>query len=95
VKIELASHAVATLFPRTSTPPELNFFTEIAGHLELDAKRTRALASLTMQGRVVEIDLKSGDILWEYEHTLDVTPYMQLSGQGTDKRYARFGSGAY
>ena len=48
-----------------------------------------------MQGRVVEIDLKSGDILWEYDHILDVTPYMELSGQGTDKRYARFGSGAY
>jgi hypothetical protein len=74
----------------------LNFFSHIGGHVDLDAKRSRALVSLTMQGRALEIDLQTGDVLWEYDNTHDVTPYMASSGQGTDQRFARFGfTGAY
>jgi Arylsulfotransferase (ASST) len=95
-KIDLASHAVATLFPAANTPSELNFFSEFVGHIDLNAGRSHALVSLTMQGRVVEIDLQTGQVLWEYDNVHDVTPYMKTSGQGTDQRYARFGiTGAY
>jgi hypothetical protein len=96
VKIDLASREVSTIFPRADTPPELNFFTEIAGHMDLNANRSRALVSLTMQGRVLEIDLQTGEVLWEYDHVDDVTKYMESAGQDEGKRYARFGiNGAY
>ena len=95
-EIDLASHAVTTLFPRVNTPPELDFFSEIAGHVSLDSERSRALVSLTMQGRIVEVDLRTGEVLWEYEDTYDVTPYTEASGKGADQRFARFGfTGAY
>jgi len=94
VKIDLASRDVSTLFPAADTPPELNFFSKIAGHIDLDASRSRALVSLTMQGRVLEIDLRTGDVLWEYDHIQDVGDYM--GSQAEDERFARFGiNGAY
>jgi hypothetical protein len=96
VKIDLASRRMSTVFPRADTPPELNFFSEIAGHIDLDANRSRALVSLTMQGRVLEIDLATGQVLWEYDHVHDVSGYMESTGQGMDQRFARFGTtGAY
>jgi hypothetical protein len=95
-KINLATEATTTLFPGADTPPELNFFTKIAGEIELDASRERALVSLTMQGRGLEIDLRTGDVLWEYNDVHDVTEYMGSTGQGQPRLYARFGlSGLY
>ena len=88
-EIDLASHAVTTLFPRMNTPPELDFFSEIAGHVSLDSERSRALVSLTMRGRIVEVDLRTGEVLWEYENTYDVTPYTEASGKGADQRFAK------
>ena len=59
VKIDLASRRLTTLFPKASTPPELTFFSEFAGHIDLNAERSNALVSLTTKGRVVEIDLRT------------------------------------
>lgn len=96
VRIGLAAREVSTLFPVADTPPEVSFFSRIAGHIDLDMERSRVLASLTMQGRVLEIELQTGDVLWEYDHIHDVTRYMQSTGQGDNERFARFGiNGAY
>ena len=74
----------------------MNFFTDISGEIDLDAARERALVSLTMQGRGLEIDLRTGDVLWEYDDVHDVTEYMGSTGQGEPRQYARFGlSGFY
>jgi hypothetical protein len=95
-KINLATEATTTLFPGADTPPELNFFTDGAGEIELDASRERALVSLTLQGRGLEIDLRTGDVLWEYDDVHDVTEYVGSTGEGEPKQYARFGlSGIY
>jgi hypothetical protein len=72
----------------------MNFLSEIAGHIDLDATRSRALVSLTMQGRVLEIDLGTGEVLWAYDHIQDVGEYM--GSYGEDEHFARFGiNGAY
>jgi hypothetical protein len=95
-KINLATKATATLFPVTDTPQELNFYSEIAGQIDLDAARERVLVSLTMQGRQLEIDLQTQQVIWQYDHVFDITKYMELTGQGAAERYARFGiNGAY
>jgi hypothetical protein len=96
VEINLATDEASTAFPLSDTPAELDFFTEIAGHIDLNAERSRALVALTMRGRVLEIDLAKGEVLWEYDHINDVTEYMAATGQGEEQRFARFGiNGAY
>jgi hypothetical protein len=95
-KIDLTTRTLTTLFPNSGTPPELGFFSEYAGHVDLDLQRSSALVSLTTEGRVVEIDLRTGEVLWDYDNTHDVTPYMIKSGRGADQRFARFSiNGAY
>jgi len=93
-RIDLASPEASTLFPVAATPPEVNFLSGVAGHIDLDAERSRALVSLIMQGRVLEIDLRTGAVLWEYDHVQDVGDY--LRSRDEDERFARFGiNGAY
>jgi hypothetical protein len=93
-KINLETEEVTTLFPETDTPPQLNFFSEIAGNIDLDAARDRALVALTMQGRGLEIDLRTGDVLWEYDQVYDVTEYMKSTRKDDAGEYARFNLGS-
>lgn len=88
VKMNLGSEEFETLFPRSDTPPDVDFHTDVSGFIDLSEDRSRALVSLTMQGRALEIDLRSGDILWQYDDVHDVSSIVEA---GSDQRYARFG----
>lgn len=65
VRIGLRSHEAETVYP-PADGSVTDFFTETAGHIALSPDRRRALVSLTRQGRAVELDLASGEVLWEY-----------------------------
>ena len=95
VKIDLTSEASETVFPRADSP-NLDFFTDLSGNFDLDPRRSRALVALTMQGRIVELDLRSGQVLWEYENTHEVEKYLEGKGEAAEESYATFGvSAAY
>ena len=73
IKLDYRSGVVDTLFPRPTTPDDFEFFTFNAGHIGLHESRTRALVSLTQQGRIIEVDLETGDVLWEYVNTHEIS----------------------
>jgi Arylsulfotransferase (ASST) len=94
-EIDLAAPSAETVFPLPESQ-NLDFFTEIAGHYDLDSERSRALVALTMQGRLVEIDLASRQVLWEYKNTHEVGDYLESIGERPEEDFATFGlSAAY
>jgi len=81
------------VFPKDG--PDGDIYTDAGGHFDLNDARTRMLLSLTFQGRVLEIDLDSGEILWEYATSHDVGDYKEANDlEGSP--YVRFiANGAY
>jgi Arylsulfotransferase (ASST) len=73
VRLEYGGDHVETVFPRADAGGD--FFTDAAGHIDPHPDGSRALVSLTDQGRVLEIDLQKGNVLWELVNTHDLTRY--------------------
>ena len=73
VRLEYGRDRVETVFPRADAGGD--FFTDAAGHIDPHPDGRRALVSLTDQGRVLEIDLQNGNVLWELVNTHDLTRY--------------------
>lgn len=68
VKIDFRTGLPSTLFPRSvADMPDL-CRTVNSGHLEISADGRYALMTLTHQGAAWEIDLESGQVVWEYIH---------------------------
>lgn len=87
LEIDMLTNAARTIYPPDTGNPD--FFTATAGVLSLNGDRTRALASLTRQGRTLEIDLRNGELIWEYHNTHDV------SGLADDKDGNAIASGRF
>jgi len=66
VRLDLFTQGSETLFPVAANPLPGPFFTETAGHLDLHRDGRRALVAVARQGRIWEIDLSGGRLLWEY-----------------------------
>jgi len=66
VRLDLFTQGSETLFPVAANPLPGPFFTETAGHLDLHRDGRRALVAVARQGRIWEIDLSDGRLLWEY-----------------------------
>ena len=83
------------LFPRPDGDDSINFYTENAGHIDPHPDGTRALVSLTRQGRVLEIDLQQGRVLWELLNTHDPGPYADRVGADRGQVVRFEATGAY
>jgi len=94
VRLKYGSDVVAEVFPRSDVDTSINFYTENAGHIDPHPDGTRALVSLTRQGRVLEIDLQQGRVLWELINTHDPGPYADQVGaeQGQVVRFSAIGA---
>lgn len=66
VRLDFGRQVPQTLFPLPSQPLPTPFFTETAGHLDIHPQGRRALVALAHQGRIWEIELAGGHLLWEY-----------------------------
>ena len=88
VKLNMVDAAAEVLFPLTDTPDSINFLSATAGHIALNGDQSRAIVSLTRQGRSLEIELATGRVLWEYINTHDVTGI--VSSANDEPVYARF-----
>ena len=90
IGIDVASHLARTIFPKLDSSPSLDFYTDVSGHFDLDRARWRALVSLSLQGRVIEIDLETGQILWGYAAVYNISDYLQSDGEDASPAYALF-----
>jgi len=76
VAIDVSSGHAQTVFPRKDMKiPSRPFFSETAGHIDVHADQKRMLVSWTHQGLVWEIDMESGEVLWEYLNTHPVSNF--------------------
>ena len=75
--VNVDSSAFESVFPRAGVElPEMEFRTKNAGSIDTSAGGDRILVSWTRQGLVWEIDVSSGELLWEFvnTHTVDGRP---------------------
>jgi hypothetical protein len=89
VSINMASRTAETVFPLPDGP-SLDFFTRIAGNFDLNAERRRALVVLSMQGRIVEIDLRTGEVIWEYKNVQNIRRYLEARDETSEHDFATF-----
>ena len=93
VRIDLVKGTVHTVFPQGGVESDsglLPFFSQVAGHIDVSADGKRALVSVTHQGRLVEIDVASGQPLWVYDNTHDIAPFLKRNGLSDKRTRARF-----
>ena len=90
ISIDVASHLTETVFPKTEDELSLDFYSDVAGHIDLDQRSTRALVSVYDQGRILEVDLATGRILWEYDNIQDISDYLLSEGKDTSQPNALF-----
>ncbi len=90
ISIDLGTQDAQTVFPGESTPKSVAFFSESAGHIDVHEDGTRALVSASRQGRVLEVDLRTGDVLWEYVNTHDIGRFLEAKGRDAETRFGRF-----
>ena len=73
VTVDVGTSKADTVFPRPGSPlPEATFRSKTAGHIDLAGTGDRMLVSWTKQGLVWEIDLRTGEVLWELVNNHDV-----------------------
>lgn len=90
VEIDVASQLPEIVFPEPGKAPSQNFFSDVAGYIDLDPGSSRALVSLYDQGRVIEVDLATAEVLWEYAKVDDVSDYVQSNADDASPTYALF-----
>ncbi|MEO1189165.1 MAG: hypothetical protein AAFW60_08830, partial [Pseudomonadota bacterium] len=91
--IDMASGELETLYPTDDVPLDERFYTRQAGHFVLSEDNDRALTSLTLDGILKEVDLRSGEIIWEYENIHDMTDHPDTADDGNLGDFTRFQTG--
>jgi DNA-binding beta-propeller fold protein YncE len=70
LSVNLGSSLAETVFPRPdSSLPQHAFYSDTAGHIDIDPAGNRVLVAFTHQGLVLEIDAGTGEVLWEFVNT--------------------------
>jgi len=68
--IDVTTGEARTVFPKAGVSiPSRSFFSKTAGHIEVHPDQQRMLVSWTHQGLIWEIDIESGEVLWEAVNT--------------------------
>ena len=65
VQIDLETRLPRVLFPQPSVPLPGSFYSSAAGYIDM-GRSDRALIALTFAQKIWEINLKTGEVLWEY-----------------------------
>lgn len=74
------SERVDTIYPGPNSIEDDQFFSSYAGVVDLNPDYSKALVSITEQGRVLEIDMNTGEVLWEYVNNHDLGVYPRHIG---------------
>jgi Arylsulfotransferase (ASST) len=95
-RVRVGGTRLETLFPTAGTDPGINFYSKVGGTIEWHPRRNRALVGLTSQGRVLELDLDSKQVLWDYEKQFPSTDYPGADDAGNGGPFVRVEAyGAY
>jgi outer membrane protein assembly factor BamB len=96
VRIDLETAELQQLFPTSDSTDFLPVSSATAGHIDVSEMGTRILVSFTGQGRVLEIDVQTGTVLWEFNNFHDIAEFLRESAIESDTSIALFHTyGAY
>lgn len=70
LEIDMSTMDSRVIYPNKDTVGEEKFHSTIAGYVGMNDSRTHALAVATIAGRVLEINLETGEKTWEYCHKI-------------------------
>jgi hypothetical protein len=89
LRLDMDSDATQIIYPQQFGNKTLDVLSATGGQISLSNDRSRALLSLTRQGRTLEVDLASGSLLWEFLNIHDVSGIVAGVSGNTDV-YGRF-----
>jgi hypothetical protein len=89
LRLDMDSDATQIIYPQQFGNKTLDVLSANGGQISLSNDRSRALLSLTRQGRTLEVDLASGSLLWEFLNIHDVSGIVAGVSGNTDV-YGRF-----
>lgn len=96
VLLDVTSEDKAVIYP-PPTSGSASFYSRAAGQINLSSDRSRALVSESRAGRVLEIDMRTGEVLWEFVNWHELAePLSAPDVRGERGKFARFQTvGAY
>ncbi len=91
VLVDLDTHLPQTVFPQPVIPLPGEFYTSASGQIEL-ADSDRALVAITLDNKIWEVDLKTGQVLWEHQmrRFSNRSCLRSISDQGAIRRTGEF-----
>lgn len=89
VSIDMDTGSANVVFPTNASSTDINFLSASGGHIDVHKDSKRVLVSLSRQGRLVEIDLESGKIVWEFVNTHDISN-QHKDNADAERKFARF-----
>ena len=89
VRLDMSNGNTQVIAPLPGMQVGDEFLSATAGYIDISSDYSRALVSLTRQGRTLEIDLDSGAVLWEFLNIHDVSDVVK-SEQSDGMVLARF-----
>ncbi|MEJ2138035.1 MAG: arylsulfotransferase family protein [Gammaproteobacteria bacterium] len=89
IRLDMSSGKTEVVAPIPGDQNAGDFLSATAGHIDVSDDNSRALVSLTRQGRTLEIDLANGAVLWEFLNIHDVSDVIKPDKEG-EKVAARF-----
>lgn len=80
VQLDMGSRALRVVYPPMQSEKPIDFYSHDTGYMELSADRKRVLVAVSKQGRVVEVDVASGKLTWEYINNHDISTFLDRRG---------------
>jgi hypothetical protein len=87
LKIALAPERYEQAFPRAGGD-DPHLFSESEGAVNVSADGSRALVAETEGGRLFEVNLATGAVLWSYREVDDISAYLAANGDAPSNKLA-------
>jgi outer membrane protein assembly factor BamB len=94
-RVNLLTGASQTIFPLGHEIGLLPFSSTVAGTVKVSRDGRRALIADSEQGRIIEIDIATGKVLWIYENVHDMEPFLKarhIKASSTRGRFWVYGA---
>ena len=96
VRLDLENGTAETVFPRESGKQSgLPFQSDDGGHLSVSPDGKRLMIASKHQSHIFEVEIATGDILWEMDHCMDMSAYLEkfdLEAEASNACFRTYGA---
>lgn len=76
-RLNMLTSESETLFPRSDKGPGYEFRSRNGGQLAVSPDGTRILVASLHESRLFEFDVATGDLVWQYDHCMDASKFLE------------------